>query len=316
MYNCICGDSILNNIEHCIQTHLFSSQHKINLLNNKLFNYLQNDEITDIINNSKICDICFVNNVNIKFKCNHDICKICYESLLNHKIFNCPFCRKNIFNLNYIFIGDIILLEREKFISSYQVISIDNTYNYVILYNCYNKTYYYYYKLSLFYYNIYKINTSWIDYNIFMEYIKNLYFTYELLEKDNIYSSSINLQEICDDNNITNFNELNSLLYKNFNIIIKNNNSIYCNNDKSLNIYFINNLQDDYIEISNIKNKDHFLFLPFEDFIEMFNVCDIYYSRTYNQFIYVNIYIILLNIIYSYKNNLNHIWIKNYNDNI
>jgi len=49
------------------------------------------------MNNDKICPICYDKEINIKFKCSHGVCSICYKQMKKSNLNLCPICREYLF---------------------------------------------------------------------------------------------------------------------------------------------------------------------------------------------------------------------------
>lgn len=327
MYNCSCGYNIINNNENAILTHMYTTKHKIKTINNQLFNYKvgkeENYGIKYLDNGdgkyNDICEICYVNNIQIKFNCTHTICKSCYESILSHNLLNCPFCRTSIFNKNYIFIGDIIILERninETLLLSYQVMDIKK--NHVILYCLVDKSFNKFTKLDLYHYKIYKLSKSWIDYSIFLKTIQDLYYTQLKNEENFIYSYNIYLNELYDTYNIENFSELDNIIHAKYNHKLKRYNSLVYYDDEHEHeneydiifnetlVFYIshidyenNNITIVYMEGNDKKSNSY----DFNEFIKKWKL-KIYTSSNYKSYYYILIHNMLKAIIYNKKNNL------------
>jgi len=349
MYNCECGDNILNNNNLSILNHNYSIQHKINLLNKKIFNYSNKNNIiyiTDIELQKmcKICEICYNNNINIKFNCGHSLCESCYKSILKHNLLTCPYCRETIFINENIYEGDIIILERNNFLCSYQVIEITETE--IILLSINDKITYRFHKLELYHYTIYKLLKSWIDYNNFLKYITDLHYIYHNIY--NIENSYISSEYFNEKNNFSDlikcihfgFIQLQEILLEKFNIQLNINNSIiikygiyidknesiinnpcnnyddsddsddYNNSDISLDnssLYYISNITNNYIELSSIYKVHK---ISFKNFIEYFthNNLIIYNTTKFKEYISLSTYDLILYMINHNKHHLIKLW--------
>jgi hypothetical protein len=176
----------------------------INIHENEYIN-IKNFKIVDNEILTKLCNICFNNNINIETICNHYFCSSCIIKLLNKTKLICPYCRlTNTLNtLTYLVKSKNDILNDKT--------NINNKYKYLIKKSMKNE-------ISIIYNDDNKINSLRNLYKFmnFKPYIYNSY-NIETINKNNIYFlDNIDKYDI---NNISNTLIKNGLKKINFNFL-------------------------------------------------------------------------------------------------